>query len=298
MNLAERLGYSADDRVMILNADDVGSSHASNAATFECLERGSLTSGSILVPAPWFPEAAAYARSHPDADFGVHLTFNCEYDVCRWRPLTDRSVAPGLYDEEGYQWRSVPEAAEHISAQEAETELRAQIETAISAGIDVTHIDTHMTEFLLQPKFLDAYISLGLEFSIPMIVFRPNPERLKRAGLSHFWNSLEPQLKRLDAAGFPVIDQIFPSRLDAADVEPAAYFSDFFANLRPGFTHFLVHPTVPSDEVSAMIEGAPFRAMEYEHFKDRSVAQELEGLGIHTTTYRELRQAYRDGTLR
>jgi hypothetical protein len=298
LNLAERLGYAADDCVLILHADDVGSTHAANAATFECMDRGSLTSGSILVPAGWFPEVADYARTHPNADLGVHLTVNSEYSMYRWRPLTDRSAAPGLYDDEGYLWRTVAESAAHVSAEEAELELRAQIDKAIAASIDVTHIDTHMTEFMLQPKFLNPYVSLGLEYRLPMIIFRPNPDRLRKAGLGEFWDALEPQIKRLDNAGFPVMDHVFPSQFQGSVEERPAYFSNIFENLRPGVTHFLVHPTQPSEEVAAMTGSAPFRAAEYEYFRDRSVAEELARLGVHTITYREIRQAYREGKLR
>ena len=180
MNLAERLGYAPGERVLILNADDVGSSHASNLATFECLERGSLTSASLLVPAPWFPEAAAHARSHPDVDFGIHLTLTCEYTGYRWRALADRATSPGLYDDEGCLWHTMNEAIEHVSVEEAERELRAQIDTALAAGIDVTHIDTHMSTVIM-PKFVDLYVSLALEYGTPLVVYRPNPERLRQA---------------------------------------------------------------------------------------------------------------------
>ena len=296
MSLATRLGYSADDRVLILNADDVGSTHASNAATFECLEHGSLTSGSVLVPAAWSPEVAAYARDHPEADLGVHLTLTCEYDKYRWRPITERSQAPGLYDNEGYLWRTMAEAVEHISAEEANLELRAQIDTALDAGIDVTHLDTHMGT-VIQPKFMDVYFSLGLDYQIPVFVFRPNPERLREAGLIEYWDAIQAQLSRLDEAGFPVLDHILATQLEVLPHERSAYFSEIFATLRSGVTHFLVHPTLPSDEVSAMTESAPSRAMDYELFKDRSIAEELEALGIHTITYREIRERYRAGSL-
>ena len=192
MNLTERLGFAPDDRVLILNADDVGSSHASNAAAFECVSEGSLTSASILVPSAWFPETAAYARAHPEADFGLHLTLTCEYDRYRWRALTDRSVAPGLYDEEGYLWRTAGQAIEHVSAEEAERELRAQIEAALAAGIDVTHLDTHMGT-VVQPRFIDVYISLGLEYQIPLFAFWPDPEFLRSVGLGEYWSELEPR---------------------------------------------------------------------------------------------------------
>ena len=296
MNLAERLGYSADDRVLILNADDVGSTHASNAATFECLERGSLTSGSILVPAAWSPEVALYARDHPEADFGVHLTLTCEYSRYRWRPLAERSQAPGLYDEEGYLWRTSAEAIEHISPEEADLELRAQIDTAVKAGIDVTHLDTHMGT-VLQPKFMEVYFSLGLDYKIPIFAFRPNPDRLRKAGMSDYWDALKPQLARLDEAGFPVLDHIIETKLAVPPQDRSAYFREFFESLRPGVTHFLVHPTYASDEVAAMTDSTPSRAQDYELFKDRSIAEQLEKLGIHTITYREIRERYRAGSL-
>ncbi len=297
MNLAERLGFAAADRVLILHADDVASSHAANAAAFQCLEEGSLTSGSVIVPAAWFPEAAAFAREHPQADLGVHLTLTCEYDSCRWRALTDRSAGPGLYDEEGYLWRTVEEAVEHVSVEEAERELRAQVETALAAGIDLTHLDTHMGT-VVHPKFIETYVSLGLEYAIPIFAFRPNPERLRRSGLLEFWDALEPQLKRLDDAAFPILDHILVSTLEHPPERKEAYFKGLFAELRPGLTHFLIHPAVLSDEVSAMTESAPLRARDYELFRDRSMAEELARLGVNTIGYRPIRDAYRSAALR
>jgi predicted glycoside hydrolase/deacetylase ChbG (UPF0249 family) len=297
VNLAERLGFAAADRVLILHADDVGSSHAANAAAFQCLEEGSLTCGSIIVPAPWFPEVAAYARGHPEADLGVHLALNCEYDSYRWRPLTDRSAGPGLYDEEGYLWRTLMEAVEHVSVEEAERELRAQVEAALAAGIDVTHLDTHMGT-VVHPKFIETYASLGLEYGIPIFAFRPNPERLRGSGLGDFWDALEPQLKRLDEAGFPILDHILVSTLEHPPEQKEAYFKRLFAELRPGLTHFLIHPALPSDEVSAMTEDAHLRAKDYELFRDRSMAEELARLGVNTIGYRAIRDAYRSGSLK
>lgn len=292
MNTLELLGLKADDRVLILNADDVGSTHASNVATFDCLEHGSLTSASILVPAPWFRETAAYAHAHPDADFGVHLTLTCEYSPFRWRALTGRSAAPGLYDEEGFLWHTTAQAVEHVSSAEAELELRAQIEAALAAGVDVTHLDTHMGT-VLQPKFIEVYVSLGLEYGIPLFVYRPNPERLRRSGLGEYWAALEPQLQRLDEAGFPVLDHILTQTLGDAPKAKEALFKRMFAELRPGLTHFLVHPAKASDEVAAITESAPSRAEDYELFRDGSMAGELKRLGIKTTTYREIRDRYR-----
>lgn len=297
MLLTERLGFASDDRVLIVHADDVACSHAANAATFECLERGSLTSASIIVPAPWFPEAAAYARAHPEADIGVHMTLTCEYDAYRWPALTDRSTAPGLYDDEGYLWRTVEEASEHVSPEEAERELRAQVETALAAGIDVTHLDTHMGT-VVRPEFIERYFALGLEYRIPVFAYHPNPERMIRSGLADYWSAMEPQLRRLDEAGFPVLDHILPNTMHYPPGEKETQFKSLFAGLRPGLTHFLIHPAVPSEEVNAMADTAPLRADDYELFRDRSMAEELARLGVKTITYRRIRDAYRSGTLR
>ncbi len=297
MLLSERLGFASDDRVLILHADDVGSSHAANAAAFECLEHGSLTSASVMVPAPWFREVVAYAAAHPGADLGVHMTLTCEYDAYRWRALTDRSTAPGLYDDEGYLWRTVEEATQHISVQEAERELRAQIETVLSAGIDVTHLDTHMGT-VVQPKFMETYFSLGLEYGLPVFAYHPNPERMLRTGLADYWSAMEPQLRRLDEAGFPVLDHVLPNTMHYPPDTKESQFKSLFAGLRPGLTHFLVHPAVPAEEVIAMADTAPLRANDYELFRDRTMAEELARLGVKTIGYRQIRDAYRSGTLR
>jgi len=127
-------------------------------------------------------------------------------------------------------------------------------------------------------------------------VFRPSRERLREAGMSDYWDVIEQQLARLDEAGFPVLDHILATQLDVSSQDRSAYFTDIFQNLRPGVTHFLVHPTHASDEVDAMTDSGPSRAMDYELFRDRSIAEELDALGIHTITYREIRDKYRAGS--
>ena len=88
----ELLGYAPGDRVLIIHADDVGFSHASNVAAFEGMLHGSLTCGSTLVPAPWFMETAALQKQHPEADLGVHMTLTAEYATYRWPALTGRGA--------------------------------------------------------------------------------------------------------------------------------------------------------------------------------------------------------------
>ena len=297
MNLAERLGYGPQDRVLIIHADDVGVSHAANQAAFEGMASGSITCGSILVPCPWFPEVAQYCREHPEADLGVHLTLTCEYPQYRWRGLTGRETAPGLCDEQGYLWLTAAEAHAHVSPEEGERELRAQIEAALAAGIDVTHLDTHMGT-VLHPKFLGIYVSLGLEYRLPLFLVRPDRALLEKRGLESLWGLIEPQLLRVEEAGLPILDEILFDTLDHPPETKEAYYRQLFADLKPGVTHFIIHPACASDEMAAIAEDAASRARDHELFRDGSMREYLLGLGVKLIGYREIRDALRAGTLR
>src|ERR1044071_6214093 len=100
--LAERLGYKASDRLLIVNGDDVGMCHSANLGTIECLEQGAMRSATMMVPCPWFPDIASYAKAHPEKDFGIHLCHTSEWIKYRWGPVADKSKVPGLIDPQGY----------------------------------------------------------------------------------------------------------------------------------------------------------------------------------------------------
>jgi hypothetical protein len=82
--VAERLGYPRDAKLLILHADDAGFAHSADSAIFEALDKGLVSSASIMMPTPWVTEVAAYARAHPEADLGLHLTLTAEWQSYRW----------------------------------------------------------------------------------------------------------------------------------------------------------------------------------------------------------------------
>src|ERR1044071_8730348 len=178
--LAERLGYKATDKLLIVNGDDVGMCHQANLATIECLEKGLMRCATIMVPCPSFPEIAAYAKEHPEKDFGIHLCHTSEWRKYRWGPVAPREQVPGLLDADGYLWHKVPDVYAHATPEQALIEGRAQVKRALAAGVDVTHLDSHMGTLQYNPEYLKMYLQLSVEFDLP--VRMASAETLARMG--------------------------------------------------------------------------------------------------------------------
>src|SRR5262249_24934660 len=138
--MVERLGYPANSRLLIIHADDVGMAHTVNTATFETLEKGWVTSASVMVPCPWFLEVARWAKTHPQADLGIHLTLDAEWTDFRWAPVAGRDQVPSLLDEQGF-FPNDPSLL-HSKIPEMEKELRAQVDRARAFGVPITHLDS------------------------------------------------------------------------------------------------------------------------------------------------------------
>src|SRR5277367_2772369 len=170
--LADRLGYALGTKLIIVHADDLGETHAVNAAAMKALEVGTINSASLMVPCPWFPEMADYARSHPDADFGLHLTLTSERVYYRWGPVAPTDRVLSLVDSNGYfhhDW----EPHQQIDAKEVEVELRAQVERALAMGVRPTHLDSHQYRLIMNGKDLfDAMLRVAQSYKLPVFVTR------------------------------------------------------------------------------------------------------------------------------
>lgn len=170
--IQERLGYPADARLLIIHADDLGMARSVNRATFEAFEQGWITSASILVPCPWFPDVARWARAHPDADLGIHLALNSEWTGFRWGPVSSTNDVPSLLDPDGYLPLIEPTVVERARIPEVERELRAQIDRARAAGIRLTHLDSHMGTLFRSGELFEAYRRVGAEYDLPVLAER------------------------------------------------------------------------------------------------------------------------------
>jgi Uncharacterized protein conserved in bacteria len=168
----ERLGYPSSARLLVIHADDFGMNHSVNRATMEALEKGWITSASILVPCPWFSEVAAWAKQHPGADLGVHQALNSEWTTLRWGPVSSKDKVQSLLDSDGYLPLDTPAVSGHAKPSEVDLELRAQIDRAQSAGIHLTHLDSHMGALFESPQLFKVYQAMGHVYDLPILEAR------------------------------------------------------------------------------------------------------------------------------
>ena len=166
--IAEKLGYPKDARLLILQSD-LAMMHSTDRAAFEALSKHWITSATIIVPCPWFPEAAAFARSRP-GDYGLHLALNSEWQTYRWGPVSPRATVPSLLDKDGYFPPLTSDVVTHAKLDEVERELRAQIEKARAAGIALTHLDAHMETLWATPELIEVYKRVGREYGLPVLL--------------------------------------------------------------------------------------------------------------------------------
>jgi predicted glycoside hydrolase/deacetylase ChbG (UPF0249 family) len=283
--LAERLGYQPTDRLLIINGDDAGMCHAANQATIECLEKGLMTTSTLMVPCPWFFEMADYARRHPEKDFGLHLCHTAEWKHYRWGPVAPRTEVPGLVDPDGCLWPSVEQVYAKSNPEEALIEARAQIKKALAAGIDVTHLDSHMGTLQYDPRYLEVYLKLAAEFDLPV-------RMASQATLEKFQ---QPTLRaKFSARGIVIPDYFVFDELPDESRDVRGFWLRILGQLKPGVTELYIHAGKPTEELQAISGSWRTRAAEFETFTtDLDVRKLVEDQKIIRIGYRPLRELQR-----
>lgn len=292
--LAEQLGFETTDRVAVVHVDDIGMSHAANLGAFAALEHGPASCGSIMVPCPWFRQAAEHASAHPELDLGVHLTLNAEFDAYRWGPVAGRSAVPSLVDEQGYLYRTSLEVAQHAKSDEVLVELRAQVQMAIDAGVDVTHLDSHMGTVFF-PAFVDVYRALAQEFRVPVFAARTDAEALEAQGMSAGALPVLMQvMDSMEADGFPVLDGFCVDSLGFAEGEGLPHNRRRLDRLASGVSYVVCHAAQRNAELDAITpDSSHQRDFERTFYGGAPGRDELEARGIKTVGMREIRALLR-----
>jgi len=274
-------------RAVIISSDDAGMCSSVNQGTMAALQAGVVRSTSIMTCCPAFDEFAEFALSHPQYDYGVHLTLTCDLKAPGWGPVLGNSEVPSLVASDGYLHSSTHEVARLASLPDVEAELRAQIRKAMNAGIRITHLDHHMWVLFARPDLLRLYVQLGKEFGLPIRLSREVPRRILSAYGEEVISTYLEQLKALEQAGSPLLDGIEADNYSIPPHEKRPYFLTNLRSLRPGLTEIVIHCASPDgsqieppDAAARFADTATFSASEFQ--------DELLRLRIDVLDWRDL----------
>ncbi len=278
--LAEKLGYPKDAKLLILHADDAGVSHSEDSATIAAFEQKGITSSSIMVPCPWF----AYAKQHPELDWGIHSTLTSEWKYYKWDGVLPSSEIPSLVSKDGYMYSSVEEFAKNAKPADVEKELRAQIEKATSFGIKLTHIDNHMGSILASPEMIAVYQKVGKEYHLPV---------LAPTNMIHM---MAPQMaKYIDTNNIVVVDN-FVSAYPAIGADKwKDFYNQTIQNLKPGLNEIIFHLAFDDDEMKAIAVdhpdfGAVWRQRDFEYVTSDEFKNLLKQNSIYLITWGDIQK--------
>jgi predicted glycoside hydrolase/deacetylase ChbG (UPF0249 family) len=279
--VAERLGYPAHSKLLIIHADDLAVAHSVDTASFEALNKNAVTSASLMVPCPWLNEVAAYAKDHPDADLGLHLTLTSEWKSFRWGPVESKNKVMSLLDPSGYLWPETAQAASNLKPEEAEREIRAQIERAMAMGIQPTHLDSHMGVLFSKPEFFAVYVKVAHEYKLPFFFVR----------IPGIPNQLLALLSGKDV----VVDSFAMANPTVRPGEWKDFYLNAIRTLKPGLTEIIVHLGHDDAELQAVTldhpdYGSAWRQRDFDFVTSAEFKKALDENHVVLIKWKELKK--------
>jgi hypothetical protein len=279
--VAERLGYPPDSKLLIIHADDLAVAHSEDEASFDALDKRAVTSASVMIPCPWLTEVANYAKTHPNADLGLHLTLTSEWQTYRWGPVESKDKVASLLDPSGHLWPETPPAVEHIKAEEAEREIRAQLERAIAMGIHPTHLDSHMGVVFGRPDLFAVYVKVAHEYKLPFL-----------AALSP---ELPPAIRSSLSDKDIIVDSVVIAYPAIAPSDWPSFYANAIRNLKPGLTEMIVHLGYDDAELEAVTVdhpdyGAAWRQRDYDTVTSAEFKQVLQENHVIVIQWKDLKK--------
>jgi predicted glycoside hydrolase/deacetylase ChbG (UPF0249 family) len=273
------LGYPADARLLIINADDFGMCNSVNEAIFGALKEGAVRSTSLMVPCPWMLHAAHFLADHPEIPFGVHLTVISEWADYRWGPVISREKVPSLIDKAGYfyNFEHMPEFLAQVRLDQLELEFTAQIEVVLASGLKPTHLDWHCLRIAGRADIFDVMFRLAIKYGLALRV----------AGRS--W------IEKVQSRGFPTNDYDFLDSYSLDPADKAAHYAELLHELPVGLNEWAVHPGLDNSELLAIEpDGNHIRQMDFDFFTSQQAKEIVKEEGIILLDYRALKSVWRD----
>lgn len=292
-NWAEKLGYPAGKKVIMLHADDIGMCEEANIAADKILVNKHIQSAAIMMPCPNAEAFVQWAIDHPNMDVGLHLTLTSEWQKYRWGPVSDPKDVPSLIDPDGMFWHEVPDVVAHASAEDVEKEIRAQIEKSIALGYTPDHIDTHMGTLYGHPSYVKAFFKVAEEYGIPANVMElSNPEVVDVFRAQGY--PIDDSVIKLAAAyTLPKLDFFTSAPKGENYEEKIENFKKLIKSLEPGLTEIIFHPSIDTDNLKSITGSWQQRVWESQMFADPDLIKFFEDEGIIFTNWKEIMQRFK-----
>jgi predicted glycoside hydrolase/deacetylase ChbG (UPF0249 family) len=291
-NWAEKLGFPAGKKVIMLHADDVGMCEEANIATEYYLKNDYIQSAAIMVPCPNADYFIEWAIANPDKDVGLHLTLTSEWRDHRWTTISDPAEVSGLIDPDGKMWHHVPEVVEHASADEVEKEIRAQIDKSLSMGLKPSHIDTHMGTLYGDKEYIKRFYKVAQDYGIPANVLDMS-DSLVVKGFKEEGYPIDDSIVALtEKYTLPKLDGFTSAPNGESYEDKVTKFKELIRSLEPGLTEIIFHPSVESEKLKTIAYSWQQRIWESKMFADKDLLKFFEEEGIIFTNWTEIMRRF------
>jgi hypothetical protein len=285
---AERLGWPAGKKVIMLHADDIGMCPEANEAAEKQMIEGVIQSAAVMIPCPNAEEFITWAKNNPKMDVGLHLTLTSEWKTYRWGTVTAEEEVPGLLDEHKKMWHEVPQVVQHASAEEVEKEIRAQIEQSIAWGHRPDHIDTHMGTLFGHPSYVKAFMKVAEEYGIPANIIDISKPKVLAEFRSKGYPMDDSVVKMSEAYTLPKLDYFTSAPKAKTYDEKVANFKALIQDLDSGLTEIIFHPSVLTDNLKSITGSWQQRSWEAQMFSDPDLIKFFKDEGIIFTNWQEI----------
>ena len=289
---AEKLGYPAGKKVIMLHADDIGMCEEANIAADAQLKNDYIQSAAIMMPCPNAEEFVTWAINNPKKDIGLHLTLTSEWQEYRWGPVTNAKEVPGLIDPDGMFWHEVPGVVQHASAEEVEKEIRAQIEKSIALGYRPDHIDTHMGTLYGDPRYVKVFYKVAQEYGIPANAIELSNPKVVEVFRAQGYPMDDSVLQLSKDYTLPKLDFFTSAPKGETYEDKIEKFKQLIKSLPPGLTEIIFHPSVDTENLKSITGSWQQRVWEYKMFGDPDLIKFFEDEGIVFTNWKEIMKRF------
>ena len=291
--LLKKLGYSDSDRLVIIHTDDIGMCQASIQAYKDLWEFGTISSGAVMVPCPWFPATAQMCRENPADGYGrARHARTRNGTVIAGDPSPRATRRADFSTRMGYFPRDRESVHQNAKPEAVAVEVNAQVERALAAGIDATHVDSHMGT-VTHPNFVQSYLQAGMSRMIPNMLPRASAKGFDMMGVDESALAVyAPILQQLEAQGIPMLDGLFSMPLEH-DRDHIGVAKKLLGEIPTGITHFLFHPSIDTPELRSICPDWKARVANYHAFMSAELKTFIQESGIKLIGYRAIREAMR-----